>query len=78
MLLETTFYFNRLLLSFGRIVRANLNRIVWENAVIKFKCSLQDGTYLQKLIQPMTDKGQKRTLQDLLNDFSTPVRKAGR
>lgn len=44
-----------------------------------FIASFQDGTYLQKLIQPVTaDKGQKRTLEDLLNDFSTPVRKAGK
>lgn len=38
---------------------------------------LQDGTYMQKLIQPITDAGQKRTVQDLLADFTTPVRKAG-
>lgn len=37
----------------------------------------QDGTYIQKLIQPITDAGQKRTVQDLLADFTTPVRKAG-
>jgi hypothetical protein len=38
----------------------------------------QDGSYLQKLIAPLTEKGQKKTLQDLLSDFSTPVRKAGK
>ncbi|KAL1380265.1 hypothetical protein pipiens_014335 [Culex pipiens pipiens] len=35
-----------------------------------------DGTYQQKLVAPGTESGQKRTLQDLLEDFSTPVRKA--
>lgn len=40
---------------------------------------LQDGTYLQKLIQPTNEAGQKRTVQDLLDDFGTPdVRKAGK
>lgn len=39
--------------------------------------SPQDGTYLQKLIQPIGDAGQKRTVQDLLDDFTSPVRKAG-
>ncbi len=43
-----------------------------------FTLYLQDGTYLQKLIQPTTDSGQKRTVQDLLDDFGTPVRKAGK
>ena len=38
----------------------------------------QDGTYFQKLIAPLTEKGQKKTLQDLLSEFSTPVRKAGK
>lgn len=32
---------------------------------------------MQKLIQPITDAGQKRTVLDLLADFTTPVRKAG-
>lgn len=36
------------------------------------------GTYFQKLIAPLTEKGQKKTLQDLLAEFSTPVRKAGK
>lgn len=39
----------------------------------------QDGySYLQKLITPLNDKGQRKTLKDLLEDFSTPVRKAGK
>lgn len=38
----------------------------------------QDGTYFQKLITPLTEKGQKKTLQDLLSEFSTPVQKAGK
>lgn len=33
---------------------------------------------MQKLIQPVSDSGHKRTVQDLLDDFSTPVRKAGK
>lgn len=37
---------------------------------------LQDGTYLQKLVQP-TDNGTKRTVHDLLEDFSSPTEKAG-
>lgn len=39
---------------------------------------MQDGTYAQKLIPPATEKGQKKTLTDLLEEFSTPVRRAGR
>lgn len=47
----------------------------FHNLSIKFK----DGTFLQKLIQPNSpDKNHKRTLQDLLNDLSTPARKAGK
>lgn len=46
-------------------------------ALFKIELCLQDGTYLQKLIQPISDAGQKRTVQDLLGDFTTPVRKAG-
>ncbi|XP_037038701.1 autophagy protein 5 isoform X2 [Bradysia coprophila] len=37
----------------------------------------EDGTYLQKLIPPTNEAGQRRTVQDLLDDFGTPdVRKA--
>uniref|UniRef100_U5EVK4 Autophagy protein 5 n=1 Tax=Corethrella appendiculata TaxID=1370023 RepID=U5EVK4_9DIPT len=43
---------------------------------IPVKCYSDDGSYLQKLITPNTETGQKRTLQDLLDDFSTPGRKA--
>lgn len=36
----------------------------------------QDGySYLQKLITPLTEKGQRKTLKDLLDEFSTPVKK---
>lgn len=46
---------------------------------VQFVFAFKDGTFLQKLIQPNSpDKNQKRTLQDLLNDFSTPARKAGK
>lgn len=38
---------------------------------------LQDGTYLQKLVTPQNENGMKRTVHDLLEDFSTPVQKAG-
>lgn len=38
---------------------------------------LQDGTYLQKLIAPNNDGGTKRTVQDLLEDFSTSTHRAG-
>ncbi|XP_050090639.1 autophagy protein 5 [Anopheles aquasalis] len=43
---------------------------------IPVRCYNEDGTYQQKLVAPSTETGQKRTLQDLLDDFSTPVRKA--
>lgn len=36
----------------------------------------EDGTYIQKLIAPLNESGQKRTIQDLLTEFSTPVRHA--
>ncbi|CAD7086877.1 unnamed protein product [Hermetia illucens] len=36
----------------------------------------EDGTYMQKLISPINEAGQKRTLDDLLNDLSTPSRQA--
>lgn len=39
---------------------------------------LQDGTYLQKLISPNNDGGTKRTVQDLLDDFSTSTHRAGK
>lgn len=47
---------------------------------LKFNSHSQDGySYLQKLITPLNEKGQRKTLKDLLDDFSTPVkRKAGR
>lgn len=55
-----------------------MNAIVYLTKYI-FTLLIQDGTYLQKLIQPTTDSGQKRTVQDLLDDFGTPgVRKAGK
>lgn len=56
-----------------------LNRITFNNRIIYafFIIYFQDGTYTQKLIPPLTEAGQKRTLEDLLEDFSTPVRKAG-
>lgn len=38
----------------------------------------QDGTYSQKLISPNNDGGSKRTVQDLLDDFSTPTHRAGK
>jgi len=43
---------------------------------IPLRCYNDDGTYFQKLITPTTEKGQKRTILDLLSEFSTPVRKA--
>ncbi|EAA05542.4 autophagy protein 5 isoform X2 [Anopheles stephensi] len=43
---------------------------------IPVRCYAEDGTYQQKLVAPSTASGQKRLLQDLLDDFSTPVRKA--
>lgn len=43
---------------------------------IPIRCYNEDGTYLQKLISPTTDSGQKRTVQDLLEDFSNASRKA--
>uniref|UniRef100_A0A182Q286 Autophagy protein 5 n=1 Tax=Anopheles farauti TaxID=69004 RepID=A0A182Q286_9DIPT len=43
---------------------------------IPVRCYVEDGTYQQKLVAPSTATGQKRILQDLLDDFSTPVRKA--
>lgn len=33
---------------------------------------------MQKLISPINEAGQKRTLDDLLNDLSTPSRQAGK
>lgn len=39
---------------------------------------LQDGTYLQKLISPNIDGSTKRTVQDLLDDFSTSTHQAGK
>lgn len=45
---------------------------------IFFLFDTQDGySYLQKLITPLTEKGQRKTLKDLLVEFSTPVRTAG-
>lgn len=38
----------------------------------------KDGTYLQKLISPNIDGGTKRTVQDLLEDFSTSTHQAGK
>lgn len=43
---------------------------------IPVRCYAEDGTYQQKLVAPSTTAGQKRTLQDLLDEFSTPVKKA--
>lgn len=43
---------------------------------IPVRCYAEDGSYQQKLVAPSSEAGQKRTLQDLLEDFSTPVRKA--
>ncbi|XP_063709568.1 autophagy protein 5 [Culicoides brevitarsis] len=48
---------------------------------IPIRCYNEDGTYRQKLVTPISTSaengaGQKRTVQDLLNEFSTPVRKA--
>ncbi|CRK97994.1 CLUMA_CG011363, isoform A [Clunio marinus] len=45
---------------------------------IPLRCYSDDGssTYIQKLIVPITETGQKKTLQDLLSEFSTPARKA--
>ncbi|CAO1396232.1 unnamed protein product [Diamesa hyperborea] len=43
---------------------------------IPVRCYNDDCTYSQKLIAPLADKGQKRTLLDMLMDFSTPVRRA--
>lgn len=42
-----------------------------------FLPDLQDGTYSQRLILPQNESGTKRTVQDLLGDFSTPAQKAG-
>uniref|UniRef100_A0A336JYM0 Autophagy protein 5 n=1 Tax=Culicoides sonorensis TaxID=179676 RepID=A0A336JYM0_CULSO len=48
---------------------------------IPIRCYNEDGTYRQKLVSPINTNsdanGQKCTVQDLLNEFSTPVRKAG-
>jgi autophagy-related protein 5 len=47
--------------------------------VLKLSHTTQDGySYLQKLITPLTEKGQKKTVRDLLAEFSTPVREAGK
>lgn len=37
----------------------------------------QDGTYFQKLITPNTATGQKKTFQNLLEEFSNPAKRAG-
>ena len=59
--------------------RSEQKKLIWKffNYSILFQSPPQDGSYLQKLIAPLTEKGQKKTLQDLLSEFSTPVRKAG-
>ncbi|KAI9590393.1 autophagy protein 5 [Glossina fuscipes] len=36
----------------------------------------EDSAYMQKLISPLTETGQKKTLHDLLIEISTPVRNA--
>lgn len=38
---------------------------------------IQDFTYTQKLISPITESGQKKSLADLMAELSTPVLKAG-
>ncbi|KAG5680316.1 hypothetical protein PVAND_009828 [Polypedilum vanderplanki] len=43
---------------------------------LPLRCYTDDGySYLQKLITPLTEKGQKKTLKDLLVEFSTPAKK---
>ncbi|XP_005186612.1 autophagy protein 5 [Musca domestica] len=36
----------------------------------------EDGTYIQKLVSPLTESGKKKTVKDLLDELSTPKRKA--
>ncbi|XP_070493639.1 autophagy protein 5 [Chironomus tepperi] len=44
---------------------------------IPLRCYTDDGySYMQKLICPLTEKGQKKVLKDLLKELSTPVLKA--
>lgn len=56
--------------------------VVFHLVQIFFFFVKKDGTYRQKLVTPVNasaeNSGQKRTVQDLLNEFSTPVRKAGK
>lgn len=56
----------------------------WNNICAKFLifffgCLIsQDGTYVQKLVTPNSEHGMKRTVQNLLDDFSTPAKKASK
>ncbi|XP_055326884.1 autophagy protein 5 isoform X2 [Sitodiplosis mosellana] len=43
---------------------------------IPIRCYKEDGTYVQKLVPPNSDNGFKRTVQHLLEDFSTSASKA--
>lgn len=43
---------------------------------IPVRCYREDGTFIQKLITPNTETGHRRTVRDLLDDFSTPVQRA--
>ncbi|XP_055716765.1 autophagy protein 5 [Phlebotomus papatasi] len=43
---------------------------------IPVRCYNEDGSYVQKLIQPTSKTNLKQTLKDLLEYFSTPARRA--
>lgn len=35
---------------------------------IPFRCYHGDENYIQKLVKPLTEEGQRKTLQDLMNE----------
>lgn len=43
---------------------------------IPLRCYREDGTFVQKLITPNTEAGQRRVVKDLLEEFSTPEQRA--
>lgn len=64
---------------FWAVNRRLMESVEQENGFkhIPLRCYTDDGySYLQKLISPYTEKGQKKSLKDLLAEFSTPVKQA--
>ncbi|KAH8395692.1 hypothetical protein KR222_009521 [Zaprionus bogoriensis] len=58
-----------------RLMEPNSDQEAFKNIPVRFYFD-DDFTYVQKLISPLSESGQKKNLADLMAELSTPVRRA--